>query len=305
MRPRFAGALALAMALHSMTAFARETLPGPVTLALELRSVNHRYLDCHFKLPDNLGALESTFREGLGKRFKRGKIDCQLRVLGERGGSPLAVDRRRLEAVLAGLATVSEAAPQLAPPDALAVLGYPGVCEGPLAGGGGDGDEEALYAQALALFDAALDNLARGRAREGARLAECLQRRLEALLVEVGKVRGALPALRERQEERLRRRLEELEQPVDAGRLEQELVLHLQKSDVDEELDRLEAHVEEIGRVLAAGGPCGRRLDFLMQELNREANTLSSKATAASTTRSAVELKVLIEQMREQVQNVE
>ena len=136
-------------------------------------------------------------------------------------------------------------------------------------------------------------------------MAELLQRRLTAITAEVNKVREALPALRDRQEERLRRRLEELEQPIDEGRVEQELVLHLQKSDVDEELDRLEAHVEEISRVLRKGGPCGRRLDFLMQELNREANTLASKATAGTTTQSAVELKVLIEQMREQVQNIE
>ena len=285
------------MPLHSMTAFARETAPGPMALTLELRSVNHRYLDCHFKTPDNLYRLESKFRDKLSRRFKRGKIDCQLRVLGEPSASPLAVDRTRLDAVLAGLATVSEAAPQLAQPDALAVLNYPGVCERPGACGRAGDDEDALYTLALALFDAALDNLAQGRAREGAQLAATLKQRLEALRAEVGKVRDALPALRER--------LEELEQPVNAGRLEQELVLHLHKSDVDEELDRLETHVEEIGRVLAAGGPCGRRLDFLMQELNREANTLSSKATATSTTQSAVELKVLIEQMREQVQNIE
>ena len=293
------------MPLHSMTAFARETALGPMALTLELRSVNHRYLDCQFKTPDNLYRLESKFREKLSQRFKRGKIDCQLRILGAQSASPLAVDRTRLDAVLAGLATVSEAAPQLAQPDALAVLNYPGVCEQPGACGRAGDDEDALYTLALALFDAALDNLAQGRAREGAQLAATLRHRLEALRAEIGKVRDALPALRERQEERLRRRLEELEQPVDAGRLEQELVLHLQKSDVDEELDRLETHIEEIGRVLAAGGPCGRRLDFLMQELNREANTLSSKATATSTTQSAVELKVLIEQMREQVQNIE
>lgn len=293
------------MPLHSMTAFARETALGPMALTLELRSVNHRYLDCQFKTPDNLYRLESKFREKLSRRFKRGKIDCQLRILGAQSASPLAVDRTRLDAVLAGLATVSEAAPQLAQPDALAVLNYPGVCEQPGACGRAGDDEDALYTLALALFDAALDNLAQGRAREGAQLAATLHHRLEALRAEIGKVRDALPALRERQEERLRRRLEELEQPVNADRLEQELVLHLQKSDVDEELDRLETHIEEIGRVLAAGGPCGRRLDFLMQELNREANTLSSKATATSTTQSAVELKVLIEQMREQVQNIE
>ncbi len=287
------------MPLHSMTAFARESATGPIALALELRSVNHRYLDCHFKLPDHLRSLEPRFREALGKRFKRGKIDCQLRVLSEQRTSQLVIDPARLDAVLAGLATVTESAPDLAQPDALAVLGFPGVCDGAAD------DEDTVINHAITLFDAAVINLAEGRAREGAQLAELLHQRLSALAEEVSRVRQALPALRERQEERLRRRLEELEQPIDEGRMEQELVLHLQKSDVDEELDRLEAHVEEITRVLRKGGPCGRRLDFLMQELNREANTLSSKATASSTTQSAVELKVLIEQMREQVQNIE
>jgi uncharacterized protein (TIGR00255 family) len=155
------------------------------------------------------------------------------------------------------------------------------------------------------LFATALQSLQANRAREGAQLAEFLCQRLSGITAEVLALRKGMPALRERQEERLRRRLDELEQPVDENRLEQELVLLLQKSDVDEELDRLEAHVEEVRRVLRKGGPCGRRLDFLMQELNREANTLSSKATVASTTQSAVELKVLIEQMREQVQNIE
>ena len=160
-------------------------------------------------------------------------------------------------------------------------------------------------AAALELFETALGTLSESRAREGAQLAEFLRRRLDAINTEVASVREELPALRERQEERLRKRLAEIDHPVDEGRIEQELVILLQKADVDEELDRLGAHVEEVERILAKGGPCGRRLDFLMQELNREANTLSSKAVAASTTQSAVELKVLIEQMREQVQNIE
>jgi uncharacterized protein (TIGR00255 family) len=194
---------------------------------------------------------------------------------------------------------VLEAIPEAEEPDTLALLQFPGVCVGDAS------DESTLQATAMALFATALQSLQANRAREGAQLAEFLNQRLSGITAEVLALRKGMPALRERQEERLRRRLDELEQPVDENRLEQELVLLLQKSDVDEELDRLEAHVEEVRRVLRKGGPCGRRLDFLMQELNREANTLSSKATVASTTQSAVELKVLIEQMREQVQNIE
>jgi uncharacterized protein (TIGR00255 family) len=287
------------MSLYSMTAFARETAPGPDAVIVELRSVNHRYLDCHFKLPDSLRALEPKLRDALGKTLKRGKVDCQIRITDDAGRHSLALDEERLKAVLSALETLQSAAPQLAPPDALALLQFPGICEG-------RGDQEkSLQSSALATFERALETLQESRAREGAQLAKLLHRRIQGVQEEVSRVRGELPLLRERQEERLRQRLEDLEQPVDAGRLEQELVLMLQKSDVDEELDRLEAHVEEITRILNQGGPCGRRLDFLMQELNREANTLSSKSTAGSTTQSAVELKVLIEQMREQIQNIE
>ena len=155
------------------------------------------------------------------------------------------------------------------------------------------------------MFLRTLNTLRETRAREGAQLEDLLRQRLAGISTEVDRVRASLPMLRTRQEERLRKRLDDLDLPVDEGRLEQELVLLLQKSDVDEELDRLEAHVREVSRVLDEGGPCGRRLDFLLQELNREANTLSSKSTASATTQSAVELKVLIEQMREQVQNIE
>ena len=287
------------MTLHSMTAFARESASTPAAISIELRSVNHRYLDCHFKLPDSLRALEPRLRDALGAALKRGKIDCQIKVGAAQGGSSLDIDGDRLRALARALDTVLEAVPEAVEPDTLALLQFPGVCVGDSS------DEAALQAAAMALFDTALESLQATRAREGAQLAQFLDQRLDRIGDEVRQLRADLPALRARQEERLRRRLDELQQPVDESRLEQELVLLLQKSDVDEELDRLDAHVEEVRRVLAKGGPCGRRLDFLMQELNREANTLSSKATAASTTQSAVELKVLIEQMREQVQNVE
>lgn len=287
------------MAIHSMTAFARETGGELGTAIVELRSVNHRYLDCHFKLPEALRALEPRLREAISAVLKRGKLDCQIRVSGDAGSSSLAVDSSRLAALLDALGTVRDAAGDLPAPDALSLLQFPGICRG------GEDNEKALQELALETFSSALATLQETRAREGAQLAEFLRTRLATMAVEVQRVREELPELRARQEERLRKRLAELEIGVDEGRLEQELVILAQKADVDEELDRLEAHMEEVGRVLAKGGPCGRRLDFLMQELNREANTLSSKSIASSTTQSSVELKVIIEQMREQVQNIE
>lgn len=288
------------MAIHSMTAFARESCSEPCSLVVELRSVNQRYLDLHFKLPDSLRALEPRLREALAARLRRGKIDCQLRLGGD-GDSAVAprLHRERLASVGALLAEVGAAVPGLAAPDALALLQYPGVCDLPQV------DATALQGAATACFEGALDALCASRAREGERLEGFLRQRLDALAAVATAVRAELPQLRRRQEERLRNRLAELNVDIDGGRLEQELVYLLQKSDVDEELDRLDAHLAESRRVLDAGGPCGRRLDFLLQEFNREANTLSSKSTAGSTTQHAVEMKVLIEQMREQVQNIE
>ena len=287
------------MTLHSMTAFARSASSGPSVIVAELRSVNHRYLDCHFKLPDSLRGLEPKLRERLSASLGRGKIDCQLRVQSEAVASTLSIDQTRLAEVVAAADAVRQTVPDARPPDVLDLLQFPGVCNG------GEPGEDALASAGLDAFEQALGELQTTRAREGAQLAEFLRQRLAAIGSVIAQVREALPALRQRQEERLRRRLSEIDEPVDEGRIEQELVMLLQKSDVDEELDRLDAHVTEVERVLSKGGPCGRRLDFLMQELNREANTLSSKSTASSATQSAVELKVLIEQMREQVQNIE
>ncbi|EED31935.1 hypothetical protein TIGR00255 [gamma proteobacterium NOR5-3] len=287
------------MTLHSMTAFARETASAPTTLVVELRSVNHRYLDCHFKLPDSLRALEPKLREALASTLKRGKVDCQIRVIDAAGKDTLEINQERLGALLTALADVRERSVDAGAPDALALLQFPGVCQAEELA------ESSVQNAAWPLFESALQTLQENRAREGQHLEEFLRRRLDGIAREVETLRQALPALRTRQEERLRRRLEELEQPLDEGRIEQELVMLLHKADVEEELDRLEAHIDETGRILNKGGPCGRRLDFLMQELNREANTLSSKATTSTTTQSAVELKVLIEQMREQVQNIE
>ncbi|MEO0435955.1 MAG: YicC/YloC family endoribonuclease [Pseudomonadota bacterium] len=287
------------MSLHSMTAFAREAGNEPVAIQVELRSVNHRYLDCHFKLPDSAKALEPKFREALGRTLKRGKVECQIRIANDERSGELNINESRLREVLGALETVGNASSGLALTNPIDILQFPGVCDS-----GGE-DEEKLHSTLRQLFERALTSLIANRAREGQQLGEFMRQRLDKLIQEVTKVREELPAIRERQEERMRRKFADLEQNVDEGRLEQELVLILQRADVDEELDRLDAHVKEIHHVLDKGGPCGRRLDFLMQELNREANTLSSKAMASTTTQSAVELKVLIEQMREQVQNIE
>ena len=294
--------------IRSMTAFARETTSTPLgTLTVELRSVNHRYLDLGFRLPDSLRGLEPALREQATSTIARGKIECQFRLhsdAGSQGG--LRLNREHLRAVLEAAEEVRRELPDARPLDPLAVLQFPGVCTPP------EISECTLQSTTSALFDSALESLSANRAREGSKLALFVRERLELVARETHALRGQLPELRERQQERLLARLAELQQSAegvraepDTGRLEQELVYLAQRADVDEELDRLESHIEEVRRTLDQGGPCGRRLDFLMQELNREANTLSSKSTASSSTHSAVEMKVLIEQMREQVQNIE
>ncbi len=289
------------MNVNSMTAFARESDDaGPGNLAVEIRSVNHRYLDCHFKLPEALRSLEQALRERLQKGLSRGKVEVQFRWQAQAGTSTrLEINTEQLAALAAAMNQVTDAVSEAAPPTSLDILQWPGVVEGDSE------DAEALAARSLALFDRALQTLVDTRAREGNKLAGFIRERLAAVSVEVDAARARMPELLAQQHERMRARVADLGIEADPERLEAELAIVAQKSDVDEELDRLVAHVEEVGRVLDKGGPCGRRLDFLMQELNREANTLSSKSLATSTTQNAVELKVLIEQMREQIQNLE
>jgi uncharacterized protein (TIGR00255 family) len=284
-----------------MTSFAREsTTTDRGVLTIELRSVNHRYLDCYFKLPDALRSLESKLRELVGKSLARGKLDCLFRLQANPSrGSDLTVNTQRLDQLLAATTLVGGRLGQAGPLDPLEVLKFPGICEAP------EESDEELQKEARALFELALKTLRKNRKREGAKLADLILGRLDQVEKEVITTRGQLPALRQQQRERITSRIEELGIELDHNRLEQELVHLAQKADVDEELDRLDAHVGEVRRTLEKGGPCGRRLDFLMQELNREANTLSSKSTSSGTTQSAVELKVLIEQMREQIQNIE
>jgi uncharacterized protein (TIGR00255 family) len=287
--------------IQSMTAFARESAATTTgVLTVELRSVNHRYLDCSFKLPDALRSLEPVLREQAGKVLARGKLDCLIRIQSNpQDATQLQVDANKLEALLGAAQQVQQRLDNAAPLDPLQVLQFPGIYSST------ELSEDALRKDAAKLFSKALENMKQSRSREGEKLGTLIEDRLVQVAEQVVATREIMPALIAHQRERVSKRIADLQVEVDQGRLEQELVYLAQKSDVDEELDRLEAHVTEVQRALKKGGPCGRRLDFLMQELNREANTLSSKSVSADTTQNAVELKVLIEQMREQVQNIE
>ncbi len=286
--------------IHSMTAFARAEQAGPDgTLSWELRSVNHRYLEPHLRLPEAFRDLEGGVRDALRQGLSRGKIECTLRYTEDSAGKPLQVDRERAALLVAAAESVAGLIKQPAALNPLEVLGWPGVLVADAA------DPQALNQAALALFKQALDELKKGRAREGAELAKLLGERLDGILAEVSALRELVPQMLAAQRQKILDRCAEMQVDLDPQRLEQELVLLAQKSDVAEELDRLSTHVSEVRRVLKAGGQAGRRLDFLMQELNREANTLGSKAFDPRSTQAAVNLKVLIEQMREQVQNIE
>jgi len=287
--------------MRSMTAFARQELDtGTGELAWEIRSLNHRYLELGVRLPDELRAIESAVRERVGARIGRGKVECTCRYRSAATAAvPIDIDQDNLSRLLAACATVSARLPASVPLNPIELLRWPGVLrEEPL-------DTEPLVKSALALLDRTLDELLQAREREGAQIRQLLLQRCEAMSELVQQARECLPEILAALREKLEARLADLETVADPGRLEQELVIQIQKSDVDEEMQRLQGHIDEVRRVLARNEPVGRRLDFLMQELNREANTLGSKSVAAVTTGISVELKVLIEQMREQVQNAE
>lgn len=286
--------------IHSMTAFARAEQAGTNgTLSWELRSVNHRYLEPHLRLPDAFRDLEGAVREALRNGLSRGKVECTLRFAEDSAGQPLQVDRERAAQLVAAAESVASLIKQPAPLNPLEVLSWPGVLVADAA------DPQALNKAALSLFKQALDELKQSRSREGIELAKLLTERLDSIDGEVAALRELVPQMLAMQRQKILDRSAELQVELDPQRLEQELVILAQKSDVAEELDRLSTHVSEVRRVLKSGGAAGRRLDFLMQELNREANTLGSKAFDTRSTQAAVNLKVLIEQMREQVQNIE
>jgi uncharacterized protein (TIGR00255 family) len=287
--------------IASMTGFARPEISGAWgALVCELRSVNHRFLESGFRLPDDLRAAEGELRQRLAREVKRGKVDCSItyrRVQGAESG--LEIDPAALERLLATVRDISRTLPGNQTVNVLDVLRWPGV----LRDESEDGEE--LVKAAYTLFGGTLEDLVGARAREGERLRELIEQRCNGLESLVAHVRTRLPEVHTRVRARLDERLAELKAQVDQDRLEQELAILLQRLDVDEELDRLTGHITEIRRVVSGNEPAGRRLDFLMQELNREANTLSSKSQDLDTTRSAVDMKVIIEQMREQVQNIE
>ncbi len=285
---------------RSMTAFTRQETQGEWgSLVWEIRSVNHRYLEPHLRLPDSLRELEGSLREQLRKSLSRGKVECTLRFVPETQQQSLSVDRDLAAQLIAAAQDLKSLMPESQPLNPLDILRWPGVMrESEL-------DMDAVKKVALGLFSQALKDLAEGRSREGTELAQLIEQRLDSIEQVVVQVRGRLPEILQAQRDNLRNRLTELQAELDEARIEQEIALLAQKADVDEELDRLATHVQEVRRVLKQKEPVGRRLDFLMQELNREANTLSSKSIVADTTQCAVELKVLIEQMREQIQNIE
>ncbi|MCU0759548.1 MAG: YicC family protein [Steroidobacteraceae bacterium] len=284
-----------------MTGFARREASGPWGhLACELRSVNHRYLEAGFRLPEELRALETELRQALARDLRRGKVDCTLHLRASQGGSgELVIDDRALASLLTRVREITVATPGKPTVDVMDILRWPGIVRED------ETDTESLQAAARALFADTLRELSESRAREGVRLRELVEQRCAAIEQLVAQVRARLPEIQARVRQRLVDRVAELGTTVDEERLEQELVLLLQRLDVAEELDRLTGHVEETRRVIGGNEAAGRRLDFLMQELNREANTLSSKSQDLETTRFAVDMKVMIEQMREQVQNIE
>ncbi|WP_232226779.1 YicC/YloC family endoribonuclease [Algiphilus aromaticivorans] len=283
-----------------MTGFAQGEAEAPGgSIRWEIRSVNHRYLDIGFRMPEEFRALEGELRQRAGRDLARGKVEAQMRYLADGAASAFEVDEARLNQLKAAIDHVERAWGALETPDPLQVLQFPGVVREQRQ------DLSALHEAATQAFDAALADLRAARAREGERLAQVLVERCDALENQVGVVRERLPQVREGWLDKLRERCRDLGVEADQGRLEQELALVAQRADVDEEMVRLAGHIEEVRATLAREEATGRRLDFLMQELNREANTLSSKSQDAELTRGAVEMKVIIEQMREQVQNIE
>lgn len=285
--------------IRSMTAFASGERATPWgSLGCELRSVNHRFLEIGVRLHDDLRPLEPALRERISARLSRGKLDLTLRLRAPEGEGALQVDPTRLRELSELALDLSSRFPGLHT-EFGQLLQLPGVMQAPVT------DPAALQAEALVLLDEVLDEFVAAREREGGKLATVIVERLDGIGGLVDEVRTLMPTIREGQRQKLGARLADLAQPADPGRLEQELVIWLQKLDVDEELDRLASHVTEARRVLKLREAVGRRLDFLLQEFNREANTLGSKSVDARSSAVAVELKVLIDQVREQIQNIE
>jgi len=284
-----------------MTAFASCELDVEgYTLIWEVRSVNHRYLDISPRLPEIFRSIEPSVREAVGKYLKRGKVDCNLFYRKQKQGEEaIEVNEARLNQLLMAASKIESNMDQAQSLSALDILRWPGVQSEVRE------DLEPVHEGAIVLLNETLKQLVESREREGGDILEMVESRCKLIQEQMGIAKTRLPEVQAQLREKLEKKINDLLDEPEQARLEQELVYFLQKMDVEEELDRLESHVKEVRRVLNQAEPVGRRLDFLMQELNREANTLGSKSADIQTTNVSVELKVLIEQMREQIQNIE
>jgi len=286
---------------RSMTAFARNQQHlNEGDLIWEVRSVNHRYLELHMKIPEDFRANENRFREILQKKLKRGKVECFLRfnTNSQQSGS-ININLEHAKSLVKACHDINSLWHQPSEVDCLGILQWPGVVQEEKP------DMKAVMSACEMALDSAIDELIANREREGERMRDLIVQRCDAIQQIVDQTRKKVPEIQQRYLQKIRERLETLNIEVNPDRLEQELVHLAQKMDVDEELDRLDSHLKEMNDVLNRDEAVGRRLDFLMQELNREANTLGSKSADISSTNASVELKVLIEQMREQIQNIE
>ena len=286
--------------IYSMTAFSRVEIKGDWGNAVwEIRSVNQRFLETYFRLPEQFRGIEPVLRERFRKQLNRGKVECNLRFnANPSSNSELALNEKLALQLIQHANWINEQTlnSQVNPVE---VMRWPGVMEAP------ETDMSAIQAELLAAFDKALKDFIAARASEGENLKAMIEQRLDAISAEAGKVQTHMPEVIAWQRNRIIEKFTDAKIDLDSGRVEQELVLLAQKMDVAEELDRLNSHVSETKKILKKGGAQGRRLDFMMQEFNREANTLGSKSINTDVTASAVELKVLIEQMREQIANIE
>ncbi|MGR5362851.1 YicC/YloC family endoribonuclease [Vibrio mediterranei] len=287
--------------IYSMTAYARKEVKGDWGSAVwEIRSVNQRYLETYFRLPEQFRGLEPVLRERFRKRLARGKVECHLRFEANPAAKgELSINETLAQQVIGAAKQVMTMTGEDSRLNPFQVMQWPGVMETP------EQDMDTINKALLEGFEQGLSDFIDARASEGKNMKALIVQRLEAITTEVVKVRARMPEILEWQRERLLSKFEEAKIELDASRVEQELILLAQKSDVAEELDRLDSHVKETTNILKKGGSVGRRLDFMMQEFNRESNTLASKSISTDITASGVELKVLIEQMREQIQNIE
>jgi len=287
--------------IKSMTAFARQPVEKEWgTGAWEIRSVNSRFLETNFRLPESFRYLEFKLREKLRKKLNRGKLDCSLRLdMNQSDSSDMSINSDLASSLLKSHGSLEKISGIAQEPDLTRMLSWPGIIKK------AEIDSELLEKELLESLDDAIEQLIDMRAREGESISKMIEARLTGISEQIAAVREEMPAILQWQKDKILNRFEEVKLEFEESRIEQEMVMIAQKIDVDEELDRLDTHIGEVARLVKKGGAIGRRLDFLMQELNREANTLGSKSISAKTTAASVELKVLIEQMREQIQNIE